>query len=205
MRQRERAGGTVMDNDAVLRCYDTVARTYAARMADELSHKPFDRQQLDRLADATAGSGWIADAGCGPGQVAEYLRHRGAHALGIDLSEAMLREARRLNPEIPFQRHDLLRLGFADGAFAGIAAFYAIVHFDLDQLTQAIQEMARVLTPGGWALLAFHMQLTSDQTFQRSHHVNEFLGHQIPATFTFFHPHEVASRLESSSLVVHDV
>jgi trans-aconitate methyltransferase len=50
------------------------AREYAAHLYDELSHKPFDRERLDRLAARVGDLGPICDLGCGPGQVARYLR-----------------------------------------------------------------------------------------------------------------------------------
>jgi hypothetical protein len=44
---------------------DLVAQEYADTFADELDHKPFDRDLLDRYA-ATAGRGPVWDVGCGP-------------------------------------------------------------------------------------------------------------------------------------------
>ena len=46
--------------------YDLVAERYAAEIAGELTHKPFDRGLLDAVAEL-AGGGPVADVGCGPG------------------------------------------------------------------------------------------------------------------------------------------
>ena len=51
--------------------YDQVAERYAAEIAGELTHKPFDRGLLDAVAEL-AGGGPVADVGCGPGHVAAY-------------------------------------------------------------------------------------------------------------------------------------
>ncbi len=55
-------------DERVRAAYDTIAGAYAARFGDELDHQPFDRWVLERLA-RDAGSGPVADVGCGPGQV----------------------------------------------------------------------------------------------------------------------------------------
>src|SRR5438876_12115319 len=78
--------------------YDRVAAEYAERIAGELAGKPFDRALLDRFADLVKPLGPVCDLGCGPGHVAAYLHERGADVFGIDLSQEMVAQARRLNP-----------------------------------------------------------------------------------------------------------
>lgn len=48
----------------------------------------------------------VIDLGCGNGALTEQLALRGWRALGIDASETMLKEARRLHPSLTFQRDD---------------------------------------------------------------------------------------------------
>src|SRR5262249_32596984 len=109
--------------------YDPVAEDYARAFCDEMSKKPFDRKMLDWLNEKVNGVGMICDLGCGVGQVAGYLRSRGVNVCGIDLSTEMIKQARRLNPEITFQPGNMLALNdISDHAFGGIAAFYSIIH-----------------------------------------------------------------------------
>ena len=192
------AGGGEMEPEAVRRAYDAVAPVYAQRFFGELAHKPFDRMWLDRLATLAAGRGQVCDLGCGPGQVARYLRERGAGAIGADLSLELLREARRLSPGIPFLCQDMLRLGLRDGSLAGIACFYAIVHFSPAQVETAFQEMRRVLAPGGHVLVAFHAG-------HETRHVDEFLGSRVSLDFTFLEPDEVVEWLERAGLAAQEV
>jgi SAM-dependent methyltransferase len=179
------------------RTYDTVAATYTERMAGELAHKPFDRMWLDQLAQLTRELGPVCDLGCGPGQVARYLKDSGVDVFGADLSETMLEHARRLNRDVPFRRADMLALPFDDSSLGGIAAFYAIVHFSPAQLDVAIQEWVRVLVPGGYALVTFHIG-------DERRHLNEFLGHAVSADFQFFQVDDVLIRLRSAGLTVDD-
>lgn len=137
--------------------YDRVAADYAERYQNEMDDKPFDRDCLDRLAREVGDLGPICDLGCGPGQIARYLHHRGVKTLGVDLSANMIAEAQRLNPEIHFHQGNMLSLPDADDSWGGIAAFYCIIHIPREQIVEALLEMKRVLKPGGILLITFHI------------------------------------------------
>lgn len=187
-----------MDNRRIQGCYDAVADRYADHFWDELRNKPLDRYLLDRLAELTKRIGPICDIGCGPGQVAAYLHRCGADVFGADLSEEMLRHARRLSPTISFQRQDILNLTLPPDSLGGIAAFYAIVHFTLDQAEIAFRGFCRVLAPDGFLLICFHV---GDEL----RHVDEFLGTRVSAKFMFFQPDDIIERLASAGLDVQEV
>jgi len=137
--------------------YDLVADEYARRISDELRHKALDCRLLDRFAESVRNSGIACDLGCGPGHIARYLHGRGIQVCGMDLSTGMVERARRLNPGIEFNQGDMRTLPVRDNTWAGIAAFYAIVHFPLPDLDRSLREMMRVLAPGGRLLLSFHI------------------------------------------------
>lgn len=164
--------------------YDAVAAEYAEHFVDELAGKPLDRALLERFAADVRGAGTVYDLGCGPGgQTTAFLHALGVNVRGMDLSPAAVAEAARRHPRIVFDTGDMLALPLADGAAAGIVAFYAIVHFSADQLRTAIGEMHRVMRPGAPLLLAFHV---GDEVV----HVDEMFGHRASIDFRF-HPVEV--------------
>ena len=172
-------------------CYDAVAREYADRFADELAHKPLDRELLGRFANEVRGRGEVCDLGCGPGQTTAYLYGCGVRASGIDLSAELLREARRRHPDVAFETGDMLAVPRADGTVAGVVAFYAIVHFSAAQLRRALEEMYRVLRPEGRLLLAFHVG-------EGAVHVEGFLGRPVALDFAFFRPGVVADEIAAA-------
>jgi len=137
--------------------YDTVARRYAEEVAGELEDKPFDRDFLDRFAEAVRGRGRVVELGCGPAHVCAYLARGGVEVSGLDVSPGMVAEAKRMFPELDVIAGDMLALPFGDAELVGAVSFYSIIHFDDDQLGTAFSEMARVLTDGGLAALAFHI------------------------------------------------
>ena len=178
--------------------YDRVADEYARHIYDELRHKPFDRELLDRFADRVRGMGVACDLGCGPGQVARYLRERDVATCGVDLSPGMIARARQLNPDIEFSQGDMLSLSVPDQALAGIAAFYAIVNFPPADLVLAMREMHRVLQPGGWLLMAFHIG-------EEVEHVDNLWECSVSLDFYFFRTEQVITDLRSSGFAIEEV
>ncbi|MDX1435752.1 MAG: class I SAM-dependent methyltransferase [Anaerolineales bacterium] len=159
--------------------YDPVAEEYANQFFDELQHKPFDRRLLDRLVAGTLGLGPVCDLGCGPGHIARYLKDHGAEALGVDISQKMVEAARRLNPDIPFHAADMRKLPVKDGSWGGIAAFYSIIHVPKPQAVGVLREMHRVLIPGGFLLVAFHI---GDEVI----HLDEWWDKSVSLDFYFY-------------------
>jgi SAM-dependent methyltransferase len=172
--------------------YDCVAENYAKQFRDEVDKKPFDRKMLDWLAEKVSGLGVICDMGCGPGQIARYLHSQGVKVCGVDLSPAMVQQAQGLNPDIPFQRGDMLTLAdVADNSYGGIAAFYSIVHLPRQEVVRALQELKRVLRPKGVLLLTFHIG-------QEIKHLDELLDKEVSLDFFFFETEEVKDYLRTA-------
>jgi SAM-dependent methyltransferase len=178
--------------------YDRVAAEYALRIFGELEHKPLDRQLLDRFAERLKGPGPVCDLGCGPGHVARYLHERGVRVTGVDLSAEMVEQARRLNPGVDFQQGNMLSLDIEDRAWAGIAAFYSIIHVPRTEIAVALAEMKRVLRPGGVLLVAFHV---GDETV----HLDEWWGQPVSLDFRFFRPEELAGSLQEAGFDVEEI
>src|SRR5207302_1188037 len=109
------------------------AATHAAAIADQFTRpaeqfaaSPTHHNQaaLDLLVDAAdprAGDVSL-DVACGPGSVVCAFARRVRQAVGLDATEAMLAEARRLAAEraldnVAWHLGDVYALPFADGAF----------------------------------------------------------------------------------------
>jgi SAM-dependent methyltransferase len=173
--------------------YDAIAEEYAQQYFDELDGKPFDRDILDRFAASVAGSGRVCDLGCGPGQIARYLTARGVEAFGIDASAAMVATARRLNPELEFLVGNFLALDFPDGALAGIAAFYSLIHVPRADLGLTVSELARVLQTGGRLLISLHAG-TGEVTREEAY------GKSVALVATLFSEDEVRTALHDAGM-----
>lgn len=190
-----------MDEDltkSICENYDRLADQYARQLFHELEKKPLDRQFLDDFAGATAGRGQVCDMGCGPGQVARYLRDVGAAVFGLDLSPQMIAQAGQLNPDLSFRQGNMMALDIENGVLAGITAFYAIVNIPLESLDVVFEEMARVLKPGGLLLLAFHV---GDEVIRPK----ELWRLPISMDFFLFQPSVIRRLLENASFEIEKV
>lgn len=186
-------------NAELVNTYDAVAEPYADAYFGELSRKPFDCVLLERFAASLPPEGLVADMGCGPGQVAQFLgrflRGRGLEVSGFDLSPQMVAEARRLNPDLNFTVGDMRKLEVATGVFSGIVAFYSIIHLQRAEVSDVFRELGRVLQPGGLLLASFHIG-------RGETHAENWFGQEVSLTATFFEVEEVARYLGGAGFSV---
>ena len=185
-------------NGLLVESYDRVAERYAEQFFNELDRKPFDRGLLDRYADTVRGHGKVCDLGCGPGHVARYLQARGVEVLGVDISPRVLEVARQLDPGIRFDQGDMRALDLPDSSLGGVVAFYSIIHLARSVVPQALDEMMRVLRPGGVILISVHGG-------EGELHADEFLGQTVSIDASLFQPDEVKTLLEGAGFRVEDV
>lgn len=177
--------------DKVENQYDAVAKEYAETFSGEHEKKPKDQEILRRFSQEIGDRRPVWDFGCGPGQTTKYLQNLGIAISGLDLSEKILEQARRIHPEIHFLKGSILELEFENDSIAGVVAFYVIVHFTEEQVGIAFREVFRVLQPGGMFLFTYHI---GEETI----HLDEFLGKKVDIDFMFFTTDFIFSCLKDS-------
>ena len=88
-------------------------------------------------------------------RILAWAAERGAHAFGIDISEPTVTQAKaaftRGSGPLRAAAADVRALPFCDASFDAIYSMGTIEHFD--ETEQAVREMARVLKPGGHAII----------------------------------------------------
>jgi ubiquinone/menaquinone biosynthesis C-methylase UbiE len=118
-----------------------------------------DRILLDLIVDL-AGAGpddTSLDVACGPGLLVCAFAERVAHATGIDLTSAMLAEARaeqsrRRLSNLSWHIGDATRLPYDAATFSIVSSRFAFHH--MPDPRPALREMVRVLRPGGRIVVA---------------------------------------------------
>jgi SAM-dependent methyltransferase len=183
--------------DRIRVAYDTVAVTYAERLEPELAAKPLERAMLAAFADLVraGGGGPVADVGCGPGHVTARLNALGLDAFGVDLSPAMLAQARRAYPALRFEEASMTALELPDGVLGGVVARYSIIHLPPERLPSVFAEFHRVLSPGGHVLLVFQV---GDERL----HVEQAFGHAVSVDAYRLSPDRVTELLGAAGLPV---
>ena len=115
------------------------------------------------MYDTVSRQSWknrrVLEVGCGQGPLANYLPSLGATVVGMDMSDASLRRAaegkRELgNDALTLMHADAEKLPFADASFDSVVSFGVLHHTpDTDG---AVQEVRRVLKPGGTATVMLY-------------------------------------------------
>ncbi len=185
-------------NQDLIASYDRAADRYAETFFHELERKPFDRELLDKFADALRGRDQVCDLGCGPGHIARYLKARGVDVFGLDISPRMIEIAARLNPDTLFRQGDMLALDLPDQTLSGVVAFYSLIHLSRESAVRALEEVHRVLLPDGLLLLSFHGG-------EGELHADEFLGTPVSIDATLFQPEEMAGYLHQASFAADNI
>ena len=195
--------------------------------------RPDPRVTYDRIADhfaATREHPWpeiesfVADAdpvalaldlGCGNGRHAETLADCADRIVGVDASRGLLEAARRrhadrgLDFEFPLVQGDAARLPLAADRF-GLGVYVATLHHLRPRATRtdSLDELGRVLAPGGRALVSVwsttHDRFDADRGFDTTVDWTLPGGETVPRYYHIYDPDEFDRDLAASGLVVHD-
>lgn len=156
----ERNGSTdaAIGKQTVQDVYEQVAAEYDERIpgaghADDL----FTDSEMQFLMSKVHTDTKVLDMGCGTGRFTIPLARAGARMTGLDLTEAMLDQARAKavveQVDIEFHQGDMASLPFPDQSFDVVTSMLALMHIPLSDRQSVFSEVARVLKPGGRMLL----------------------------------------------------
>jgi SAM-dependent methyltransferase len=111
----------------------------------------YEDQILPLVARHLARAHRVLDVGCGEGQVARHLASLGIDVVGFDPTPSQLAVARERGSGPRYARARADALPCRDAAFDSVLVCLALEH--VDDFQSAIDEVARVLEPGGTFLL----------------------------------------------------
>jgi 2-polyprenyl-3-methyl-5-hydroxy-6-metoxy-1,4-benzoquinol methylase len=107
----------------------------------------------------------VLEVGCGSGNLTTWLALQGAAATGVDVSEGMLRVARRraqvndVSERVTLRSSALEALDDPDGSYDVVLANQVLHHLELDA---AMDRIGRLLVPGGRAVFVEPVLLVPD-------------------------------------------
>jgi SAM-dependent methyltransferase len=167
---------------------EQVAEAYALHNP---SIRPGLRPAAAWLAAAVPDGGRVLDLGCGAGRDLAPLAGSGARVTGIDIAMPMLALARRRHPDLVCG--DLTRLPLRDAVADAVWCVAAWVHIGRRDLPQAVAELARVLRPGGVAVIG--VQRGSGEAFE----LDPYIG-QAERLMVRYEEHEIHEALQAAGL-----
>jgi ubiquinone/menaquinone biosynthesis C-methylase UbiE len=151
--------------DLTMRLWGRRGRRWRASLADQLDLKRGDR---------------VLDVACGTGQLAVELARRvvpSGSVIGVDAAEEMVARATaisiRTGLPVSFQTASAQGLPFPEATFDAVTCTLAIHH--LADPAHAVEEMLRVLRPGGRLLIADVQAPPSGRGFL----IRRIIGHAL--------------------------
>lgn len=94
----------------------------------------------------------VLDVGCGEGRFCRMLKRHGLKVTGIDPTAKFIAAARERDVEGRYLEAPAERLPFQNGSFDLVISYLTLI--DIPAVQAAIEEMARVMKPGGALLIA---------------------------------------------------
>jgi len=123
--------------------YNKIAEIYAKYTEDKLV-----QFQLTRFESMLPGKK-ILDAGCGAGRDMMDFMADGFEVVGIDISEGLLKEAKKRVPNGKFKLGDFRKMTFRKSTFDGVWAMASLFHLPKKDILTTLNEFNRVLKPRG--------------------------------------------------------
>jgi ubiquinone/menaquinone biosynthesis C-methylase UbiE len=139
-----------LDDPEVARAFDFVSRLPQFRLL---------RRMVLREILGHHPTGTLVDVGCGPGYLVFLIAQKcpSLQVIGVDISSEMVETAARqalsldLGKRVTFRLGDSQQLPFEDGELDFVVSSLSLHHWS--QPEQALQEIQRVLKPGGQFLI----------------------------------------------------
>lgn len=167
------------DRDSIRAYYDAVAGEYDIRHGVVLAGQAhnFARHYEPFLEQSVPRRGRVLEIGCGTGVYTRWLEGRGLEVVAMDVSPAMIAQARRRCPAVRFVEGDCadpapaLEAAGAGGAFDAVVGINTFSYY-LDKVA-ALAAYRRLLAPGGRLVVIDMNGASPYYALMAALHVNE--------------------------------
>ena len=163
-----------MDDD-IKRCieaYDEIAHAFAKRNKDVTENLISDRQQFAGLNP----QGRLLDVGCGSGRDSKFFTEQGLSVLGIDLSDEMLKIARKTAPKAEFQKMDITDIKI-DEVFDCIWCCSVILCIPKRYIRKILKDLYNILKDEGYIMINTEEGDSDGFKLDRKDNVKKYRAH----------------------------
>jgi len=162
-------------DQTTLAVYDSDASTFVQRWLTE--EEPADVYALLRKFFRP---GLTADIGSGSGRDAAWLTANGYPAIGYDLSEALLAQARARFSYIEFKKAALPDLsGVPARHFDNVVCETVLMHLPSEEIAPAVARMLEILKPGGVIYMSFRITENADHREKDGRLFTAYVGDHV--------------------------
>ncbi len=132
--------------------YDGISRLAAISIGGEQRFRQLALQDLTINSDTK-----VLDLCCGSGQATQFLVKLSQNVTGLDASPLSLQRAKQNVPQAEYVEAFAEEIPFADNQFDLVHTSVALHEMQPEQLRKILQEVYRVLKPGGvFTFIDFH-------------------------------------------------
>lgn len=132
------------EEEQTMMTYDTSASEWASKHSSER----FWGEEMDRFQELLP-TGKVLEIGSGGGRDAKELIASGYEYTGTDVSQGLLEEAKKANPNTPFLHQSVYDLDFPDDTFDGFWASAVLLHIPKDRIDEALGRLHSVVRNDG--------------------------------------------------------
>ena len=132
------------EEEQTMRTYDTSASEWSSKY----SSKRFWGEEMDRFGELFP-TGKVLEIGSGGGRDAKELIAKGYEYTGTDVSQGLLEEAKKANPNATFLQQSVYDLDFPDDTFDGFWASAVLLHIPKDRIDEALGRLHSVVRSDG--------------------------------------------------------
>ncbi len=169
--------------------YNTLGEKY---LKDSKKLTPPERLPFAKLLPK---GGSILDVGCGGGRDAEFFAKRGLKVTGTDISDVLIKLARKQIPKATFICEDILKSKFPKNSFDGIWAQAILLHLKRNDVPKALKKFHSILKPGG--MLHIRVKKGKGEEF-----VKEKLSGWNERFYTYFTKKEMEDMLKKAGFKI---
>ena len=145
--------GTDAGNKGAAEAYDARAEFLAEVLGKVVGPGDPDRRIIESWAGGVPGR--ILDVGSGTGRWAGHLAALGHTVEGLEPAGRLVEMARRTFPAVEFRHAAISDLDSSEERWAGVLAWYSLIHMGADELPAALKTLRRALDEDGQLLLSF--------------------------------------------------
>jgi acetyltransferase-like isoleucine patch superfamily enzyme len=135
---------------------------------------PYIRKRADFCIQHIDPGDYVLDVGCGEGFITSMIAERCKRIIGVDYSENAVNTARNNSPTLEYAHMSATDLPFDDGTFDKVTCLELIEHVTILQARRAIDEIYRILKPGGSIIGSTPIRMTETSSPSCYSHIHEY-------------------------------
>ena len=139
--------------DEISQAYGSASKPVEHLLGTTVSPEDPDRAIIEPWAKTVSGP--ILDVGAGTGRWTGHLTNLGYDVTGVEPAKRLVTVARQVHPEAHFRVGSIADLTHPQHRWAGILAWYSIIHMGPEELPSALTTLRDALTDDGTMLLSF--------------------------------------------------